>query len=63
MLPSFVSNLFWGEEDKNDDDETIVNHTLSEAPGDWLIIDCSTGETLRLKQFYIYIIFNIYIYI
>ena len=39
MLPSFVSNLFWGEaeEDRNDDDRLCT--VTEEKDGDWLVID------------------------
>lgn len=43
MLPSFVSNLIWGEskEDETANEEEVVEHTVSEEAGDWLVIDCS----------------------
>ena len=39
MLPSFLSNFIWGEEEEANakDEETLV-HSATEEAGDWLVI-------------------------
>lgn len=48
MLPTFVSNLFWGTANKNEE-EKEVKHTTSEA-GEWLVISTGTNSGKTAKQ-------------
>ena len=51
MLPSFVSNLIWGEESQNaaKEQRELVEpelvHTVNEAQDDWMVIEYSTEPT------------------
>ena len=59
MLPTFVTNLFWGASDAEsqqrdkvleaDGKHTSIEHSVREEGEDWLLIDTvqrSTGDTL-----------------
>lgn len=46
MLPSFLSNFIWGEEEEEanaKDEETLV-HSATEEAGDWLVITCQMSS-------------------
>lgn len=59
MLPSFLTNLFWGQSQEGEGEETgnsgwsaggnlAVEHTTSEEAGDWLLI--TTQQTPISKE-------------
>ncbi len=60
MLPSFVTNLIWGEESINaakQQEDTAgleLNHTVSEEQDDWMVIHCnSSGKLQTRKEYYL----------
>ncbi len=57
MLPSFVSNLIWGEESQNAAKqqqglsvEPEFVHTVNEEQDEWMIIECGTEPTGKILQ-------------
>ncbi len=47
MLPSFVSNLIWGAPESEEKHGTVVEHSTSEEPGDWLLVSCSKEDVVE----------------
>lgn len=66
MLPSFVSNLFWGDEQQNTANQQALTepelvHTVCEEQDEWMVIECNeTGMRIMSMRDRLVIIYLVH---